>query len=76
MDATSEQTQRYYVVVPGKLPAPFQALYAVMDGQLCILPQTFLVRRPEAINACKFSAEDIERYGLTGCTRHAVTGDE
>lgn len=76
MDATSEQLKRYYVVVPGKLPAPFQALYAVEDGELCILTQSFLVSRPEAIDACKLTTDDIERYGLSGCTRHEVMDDD
>lgn len=72
MDTTIEQAQRYYVVVPGRLPAPFQALYAVTDGQLCILTQTFLVDQPNAIDACKLTTEEIERYGLSGCNRHLV----
>lgn len=45
-------------------------------GELCILTQSFLVGRPEAIDACKLTTDDIERYGLSGCARHEVMDDD
>lgn len=64
--------KHYFVRVPGRLPTPFQALYGLDHGQLVIMTQSFLVSRPQAVEACKLTLAEISAFGLERCEKHEV----